>query len=190
MTEAKPTVTRPAFEELIARALEIQDRDGERVELDRARAIALDLGVSPEAWATALEERQRMFDASSSAPPADRLTPMGRQGIAWFASMTNRVLFVTAGLGAVSAFVATRLGGIEIPLGAAGLAMGALIAVEGTGANTVASGRKRNLAWWASLTLGLMVGIGGPHPDPIAYGIGGFLLSESVAWFMRRRTTP
>jgi hypothetical protein len=192
MTERKPTVTRPDFEELIGRALAIQDRAGERVELERARAIAMELGVSPEAWEEALTERRLAAEAAArgpaqpSAPTAGFSKPLA---IGALATISVRALAITgASLGFASALIASRLGGIGAPLGAAGLVLGGLLAAE-TARRDPKGLRVRLGTWWTAVTIGMMIGIGGPHPDPIAYGAAGWLLGEAIAWLIRRQRT-
>jgi hypothetical protein len=193
MTERKPTVTRPDFEDLIGRALAIQDRSGERVELDRARAIAMELGVSPEAWDEALEERRLAVESpqTPSAPSAVPQTGAKPFSIAALSAMSpTRLAVIGTLLSASATVVASRLGGIEVPLGAAGLVLGMLLAVEHA-RRAPAGWTPRLGVWWASISVGMMIGIGGGHPDPIVYGAAGWLTSETVAWFMRRRAnTP
>jgi hypothetical protein len=188
MNEAKPTVTRPDFEALIGRALAIQERADERVDLARARAIALELGVSPAAWDETLEER-RLATHAPASPPASRVPFPKPLSVAVLSSMSVRALAVTGTLlGATAAVVASRLGGIDAPLGVAGFVLGSLIAAESSRRDP-SRWRARIGTWWTSLTIGMMVGIGGLHPDPMVYGAAGWLLSEVVAWATRRRKT-
>jgi hypothetical protein len=189
MTERKPTVTRPDFEELIGRALAIQDRAGERVELERARAIAMELGVSPEAWEEALTERRLAAEAAAQAPAQQSAPATGLPkplAITALATLPVRALAVTgASLGFASALIASRLGDVAIPLGVAGYALGCWLALE-TARRDTQGVRVRVAAWWTSVTIGMIIGIGGPHPDPIAYGVVGWALGDAVAWLVRR----
>lgn len=189
MTERKPSVSRPHFDELIGRALEIQQRSDEHVDLERARAIALELGVSAEAWEQALEER-RVAAAPNAVPnavPPAAPRPFEKPlSIGVLSTISVRALAVTgASIGFASAMIARGVGGIEVPLGAAGLVVGTFLAIESARRDRP-DWRLRIGAWWTSVTLGVMIGSGGVHPDPIVFGAAGWLLSEAAAAVMRR----
>ena len=56
MTPSDADLTRESFESVIARAVELDDQGTERVDPERARTIATELGITSAIWDRALAE--------------------------------------------------------------------------------------------------------------------------------------
>jgi hypothetical protein len=83
-------LSQDTFEKLIARASEIDAQGKALVDIERARQIAMDLGITPEAWNAAVREHSDAVAVAPAPPPRSE----------------NTVGLVRTGLVAVSGLVA------------------------------------------------------------------------------------
>lgn len=154
--EQQGHMSRETFEQLVARAIELDEAGRDRIELAQARAIARDLGVSDEAWAAALRERE--------ASPS-RAASIGGHGV------DRRLgLVALAGLvgGAAAGALAPVLGDGVLPLGGAAVAAAGVIFARHR-RRGVRAAHAALATWWLSLAAGIMAGIGDVHGDPLAF---------------------
>jgi hypothetical protein len=183
-------LSRVDFDRLIARASTLDAEGIGQLDLARARAIAIEVGISPEAWDAALLER-----AKTPAAPE----PSSVEVALPFPSISLQVrrrlaLIGIAGIvtGLVSGTIGSHAGPLALFLGGLALAVGAGLAIAGGFRTTARNTHVEVAAWWISLTLGIFVGLQNVHPDPFVFGSVGWAVSTSLAWAVRRwiRRTP
>ena len=144
------------FEDLITRAVEIQAREGEGIDLARARQIAAELGVNSASWEAALREHADANQAPSSGLDLSRVAAVAAGGV-----------FIGALLVAIggSGLKAILVGGSVI---AAGLALGGYEVLR----SRLRNGEAHIAAWWAGVPTGIALW----HGDlPIDAGTYAFL---------------
>lgn len=179
MTERTSTLSQDAFERLIARAVEMESAGSGRIDLERARAIALELGISAEAWEAALSER----------PLLERSFPVRKA-----AGLHNRrplaVAVTGVVAGALAGLSAGLLGDAALVLGGLAVAAGAALVVDGMRRRSWSSAHLDLAAWWLALPVGIALGMGELHADPIAFGVGSWMgcaaLSVALRWRSRK----
>lgn len=179
MTEPTSGLSRIGFDRLIARALELEEAGNEQIDLERARAIATELGISASAWEGALRERE--VGAARSA----RLRRRGRAALVALAGL------VTGGLG--GAFASQSGDGVLL-LGGAAVAVGVALAVNGIRRRSMRGTQAELAAWWLSVPVGIMLGLGEPHGDPMVFAsaawVGCASLGVTLGRLGRRARSP
>ena len=147
MNPSDPNLPRAAFERIIGRAMEIDAQGKERIDLERAKAIASELGVSPAAWDAALLERTNTRVESDSAPPV----PLDAE----------RVL----ALGGAGGIAGTSMGLISAASSGNDILIGAALITAALGVGTLEY-RRHSMrqaqasvaAWWTAVTVGIAIG--------------------------------
>lgn len=179
MTELAPGLSRIDFDRLIARALELEEAGTEQIDLERAREVATELGISASAWEAALREREVRGARSA------RLRLRGRAALVALAGL------LTGGLG--GAFAARSGDGVLL-LGGAAVAVGVALVVNGLRRRPVRGTQAELAAWWLSLPAGIMLGLGEPHGDPMvlasAAWVGCAALGATLGRLGRRPGSP
>lgn len=176
-------LTQESFEQLLARAVELDDAGHERIDLDRARTIALEVGVSANSWDAALRERQQLsaiapvVRTSASTPGRSSRNP-------------SKVALVGGVLGMLAGMAAPLLGDAAIAAGALAIAAGIALTFEKSHNQSKRSRSLTLMAWWAAIPTGIMLGMREPHADPIIFGATSWLWCEAVGaalrWYARR----
>lgn len=178
-------LTQDAFERLLARAVQIDDAGHERIDLDRARAIALEVGVSAGAWEAALREMHPPIPTRSATP-----TPVAHASASASRSWNGPLSIALVGgvLGAVAGFAAPRLGDAVIAAGVFAIAAGVALAVKESYQQRVRARSYALAAWWLAVPAGIMIGMREPHIDPIVFGAVSWAWCELVGAALRWRT--
>jgi hypothetical protein len=183
MTEPTSGLSRIGFDRLIARALELEEAGNEQIDLERARAIAHELGIGDPAWEAAL--REQAAAARTAASRASRLRLRGRVVLLSLAGL------VTGGLG--GAFASHSGDGVLL-LGSAAVAVGVALAGGGIRRRSTRGTQAGLAAWWLSVPAGIMVGMGEFHGDPMilaaAAWAGCAALGVALGRLRRRDTSP
>lgn len=180
MTDPGASLSRADLDRLIARASTLDAEGQERVDLDQARSIAQDLGISESAWNAALAEREEVVRTVQARATARQLTLRTR-------------LIAATGLvsGALSAAFMSQLGDGVLFLGGVAIAAGVALVVDGLRRRSMKRTQIELAAWWLSLTVGIMVGLGQLHFDPIAFTGVSWLGCASLLFSLRfRRRAP
>lgn len=183
MTRPESSLTRADFDRIIARAMELDQHD--RVDLAQARAIAEELGVSTEAWEAALRER----DVETPAPtPAPRRSFFGRRcrGGGWSWRRIGWIAGAGFGLGVIGGAFGGGPGDAGVAFGVAAIAMGLSLVVDGHRRGDPRATHAALAGWWAALAMGIMVGLGKAHPDPIAFATVAWLGCATLAVVLDR----
>ena len=162
MTEQPASLSRVAFDRLIARAIKLDEEGNERIDLERARAIADELGISASAWEAALRERGW---AQEGGLQGAGLRLRGRPLL---------VALVGLAAGALSGALANRLGDGVLLLGGMAVAAAVGLVLNGWRRRSVRSTQVELAAWWLSVPVGIMLGLRAFHGDPVVFA--------SVAW--------
>jgi hypothetical protein len=175
MTEESSSLSRGGFDRVIARALEIDEEANDRIDLERARAIAHELGIGDSAWEAAL--REQAAAAKAAASRAARLRLRGRA-----------VLVALAGLvtGGLSGALASRSGDGVLLLGGAAVAVGAALAVDGIRRRSMRGTQAELAAWWLSVPAGIMLGMGGVHGDPMVFAAAAWVGCAALGFTLDR----
>lgn len=179
MTEPTSGLSRLGFDRLISRALELEEEGNEQIDLERARAIASELGISAAAWEAAVRERE------AAAARSARLRLRGR------AALVALVGLVTGGLGGA---MASRLADGVPVLGGVAVAVGVALAVSGIRRRSMRGTQTELAAWWLSVPAGIMLGLGELHGDPMVFAstawVGCASLSVILDRLRRRAPSP
>lgn len=171
-------LSRADFDRLIARASKLDDEGIGQLDLERARVIAMEVGISPEAWETALQERALVPQESSVAPlPLPRLKLDARVGV---------IALVGIVTGALSGTIGNSAGPLALFLGALAIAVGAGLAVFGSFKSSHRATQLEVAAWWVSVFTGIVVGLQQVHSDPIVFGSLGWAACAALAYGVRR----
>lgn len=179
MTETPRRLSQAAFEQLIARAVELDTAGSALVDQERARAIAGELGISTDAWDAAL--REHLMPAAARQPLRARLSPRKRSfGIGLAGIM----------LGAVSGGLASTLGDGVLVLGAAAILAGVLLAIDGSHGRPDQQVRRELATWWLALPMGVMLGMGAPHPDLVVFAAVSWGGCALLRWVLSKRVPP
>jgi len=162
MTEQPASLSRTAFDRLIARAIKLDEEGNERIDLERARAIADELGISAPAWEAALRERGW---AREGGLQGGGLRLRGRPSL---------VALVGLAAGALSGALANQLGDGVLLLGGVAIAAAVGLVLDGWRRRSVRSTQVELAAWWLSVPAGILLGMRAFHGDPVVFA--------SVAW--------
>lgn len=178
-------LSQDAFERLLARAVQIDDAGHERIDLDRARAIALEVGVSAEAWEAALREIDQPVPKHSATP-----TPVAHTTVNTPRSTLGVLSIALVGgvLGTIAGFAAPRLGDAVIAAGVLAIAGGVALAVKESYLQRVRARSYALAAWWLAIPAGIMIGMREPHIDPIVFGAASWAWCEAVGAALRWHT--
>lgn len=160
-------LTQETFDELIARAMEIDDAGHQPIDLERARQIARELDISDEAWQAALLERQAALRSQSDA----EMTPEVRSNVLW--SLTLAALGAAAGAAMVVSPFHDVIGGAAIVAGALGY-------VTWRRDRPVSSTLLQLVAFWTTVPIAIDIAAGELWTDPFWFA-GWSLLGSSVA---------
>ena len=174
-------LSRAEFDRLIARASKL-DADGiGQLDLERARAIALEVGISPAAWDAALAERE---SAPVQAPAMHAMqSSASRFEFGTRAKMIGLVGLVT---GALSGTIGSSAGPLALFLGALAIGVGAGLAVFGAFRSSHRATQLEVATWWASVFLGIVIGLQQVHTDPVVFAAVGWSISAALAYGLRR----
>ena len=151
------SISNENLERLIARALELEDEREQRLDLARAREIALELGVREDAWDAAVSEHLSVrYAMSQTMPPA--MATISAPGSRWRGPLSAVVGGLAAGgiVGAVSA----ASSGDDIMIGSALVAVSAAYAVGQSLRRTGVESRRHIAIWWTSTAAGMLAGLG------------------------------
>ena len=146
------SMSNEVLEQLIARALQLDDERSQRIDLARAREIALELGIRAEAWEAAVAEHL----VSRGAVTPTRDVPRSRSR--WRSAIPAALGGLAAGgvMGAVSAAST----GDDIMIGSALVVVSAAFAIGQT-VHRPREEAQRNVAiWWTSTAAGMLAGLG------------------------------
>ena len=158
MTEHMASLSRVAFDRIIARAIRLDEEGLERIDVERARAIASELGVSAPAWDAALHEWEAAAQADTARGAARRLR--GRLSI---------IALVGGVAGGLSGALAGRSEDGVLYLGAAAVAAGVALVVDGVRRRSARSTHVDLAVWWLAVPVGIMLGMGQAHGDPLVF---------------------
>lgn len=158
MTTPSASLSRLEFDRLMARASRRNDEGSERIDLERARAIAQDLGINAAAWDAAFHEEQAAMQIERAQRAARQLRR--RASIVALAGITA---------GGLSGTMASQWSDGVLFLGGA--------AVAAAVAHLILSGRRQPMrriqvdlaAWWLSIPAGIMLGMRGSNGDPFVF---------------------
>ena len=162
MIEQPASLSRVAFDRLIARAIKLDEEGNERIDLERARAIADELGISAPAWEAALRERGGAWEGvlqGTGVRLRGRLSLIALVGVA---------------AGALSGALANQLGDGVLLLGGMAVAAAVGLVLDGWRRRSVRSTQVELATWWLSVPVGIMLGMRAFHGDPVVFA--------SVAW--------
>jgi hypothetical protein len=175
MTERPSSLSRVDFDHLIARAIKLDDEGNERIDLDRARAIAEDLGISASAWDSALRERE------SLAPP-----PGAREVVRQLRGRSSIIALAGLVAGGLSGALAGSSAEGVVLLGGAAIAAGVALVVDGIRRRSARSAQVDLAAWWLSVPAGIMLGMMGTHPDPLLFAAASWAGCASLGFLLDR----
>jgi hypothetical protein len=173
MSDSPKELSPDTLERLVARALELDERSRDRISLENAREIALELGISEAAWDVAVAERVSAETATSSA----------RANI-WRRTLLSAALGFAAGAmgGSINR---TFSGDLDVLYGAllvvGGLAMSARRSDEPSKAATA-----RLDAWWLAVPAGLLIALEGIRTDPLLFAA---FARWGTGWVSSHRST-
>jgi hypothetical protein len=176
MSKRLPSLSQETFERLIARAIELDDAGNDRIEFERARAVAQELGISPAAWDAALRERELMAETAAvhDAAVARRRRPL-------------MVALAGTVAGALAGVMAPHLDTGVLALGATAVAAGAALIVDGARRGASRDAQVDLAAWWLSLAAGIMAGMGEVHVDPAVFAGVSWVGCAALGLALRRR---
>ena len=179
MTDSREIVTQETLQRLIGRAVELAERETDGVTLERAREIALELGVSSTAWDAAVLEFRRASDR--------RLVPLRRR------NLSRLVMMAALGLAAGSAAAVIGESTGDVAAGAVLVAWSVAFAMRARGA--IAPHVLAQLAaWWAAVPLGIMWMHGEVLTDPLWFAafswIGSAALTKLLPDFRNTKGPP
>ena len=169
MSKPEELISQETLQRIVARAVELDERRRDRVNLATARDIARELGISEEAWDTAVLEYRR---SRSNRPARSARLSALRTG---FMAALGLVA------GAASASFATVTD--DVAAGAVLVAWSILFAIRArrsTAPNVVT----QLGAWWAAVPVGIMLARGEVLTDPIWFAALSFVGSAAQARFM------
>lgn len=152
MRNEPSSLSSEVLEQLIARALQLDDERSEQIDLARAREIALELGIREEAWEAAVGEH---LAARGPVLPTRRVPGSPSR---WQSSIPAALGGLAAGglMGAVSA----ASSGDDIMIGSALVAVSVAVAITQT-IRLPREEAQRNVAiWWTSTAAGMLAGLG------------------------------
>lgn len=166
-------LSQETFEKLIARASEIDAEGTQRIDLERARHIARELGITDEAWQAAVLERQAVVSAASEP----EMTPDLRSHLFWSIGLAALGWAVGAGM------VASPLS--DLASGAA-IVAGALAYVTWRWNRPVSWTLLRLLVFWVAVPVGIDVAAGELWTDPFWFAGWSMLACSVVALVIPR----
>ena len=169
MTKPEEVIAPDTLQRLVARAMELEEQGRESVSPSRAREIAQELGISPEAWEAALLEYRH---SNRGMPKRNR------------ASSSLRTLMM-AGLGLTAGAAAAVIGNNtdDVVAGAVLVTWSVAFAIrarKAEGPNVYA----QLAAWWAGIPIGMMLMHGEVLTDPLWFAALSFVGSSALARFM------
>ena len=176
-------LSRTDFDQLIARASTLDAEGIGQLDLERARAIALEVGISPEAWDAALLERAGTPVVDSPVRPSLPFT---------FTPSVLAIAISGVVTGLLSGTIGSSAGPLALFLGALAIVVGGAVAVAGATRISARANQLQVAAWWFSVTAGILLGLRIVHPDPLVFGSLGWAGCASLTWAVRRwmRRTP
>jgi hypothetical protein len=180
MPSNKSTLSRADFDRILTRALELEANGDDVITEARAQEIAIELGISPDAWITALAEYRR-------DPVPDQPPPSGRTWRRW-------TLLALSGfsVGAVWSTLRRTLeipGAYDRPMSVALLGIGLAIGLWQLNHRGLRDSVRDLTAWWGSLPFGFAIGFGG---DALWFALTAWSVCAVVAagfgrWLRSRR---
>ena len=170
-------LSRHEFDRLLARASLLDAEGAGHLDLERARAIALEVGISPEAWDAALLE----------GPGTPAVVTAERQPISLHWSRGASAIAITGLVtGLLSGTIGSSAGPLALILGALAIVVGGAVAIAGAVRTSARDNQLQVAAWWLSVTVGIVLGLRNVHPDPLVFGSLGWAGCASLAWIVRR----
>lgn len=169
MTKPEEAISADTLQRLVARAIELEEQGRESVSPARAREIARELGISPDAWeASVLEYRHsnRGMRKRSRAASSLRTLMMAGLGLA---------------AGAAASVIAQGTG--DVAAGAVLVAWSVAFAArarKAEGPNVYA----QLAAWWAGIPVGIMMVHGEILTDPLWFAAFSWIGSAALAKLM------
>lgn len=175
MTDPLPTLSRADFDQLLARAIRVDAEGAERLDLEKARSIAAELGVSTTAWETALCEQEA--DRASA-----ELARVARK------ERTRLKLVALAGIaaGVLSGALANRLSDGVMLLGGFSIVVAAGLMIDGLRHRSVRQTQLELASWWGAVLSGIFLGLGQIHIDPIVFVGTAWTGSALLTWALDR----
>lgn len=171
------SISEVTLKELLALAAEIDDAAEQRIALSRAKAIAMEVGISSAAWDAAVQARSSDFSSLNE----------NEDGEHWFDPLLVAFLGLVVGalMGFISRATAGRMDvvtGVSVVIGSLGMAAG------------IFRGSRRSqidlAAWWAGVPVGIMLGFGRVLTDPLWFAGLSWLtttaLSTGVGYLLRK----
>jgi len=175
MTEESTSLSRVGFDRVIARALEIDEEGNDRIDLERARAIAHELGIGASAFEAALREQ-----AAAAQAAADRRAKVRIRGRAALVALVGLVA------GGLAGALASQLADGVLLLGGTAVAAGVALAVNGIRRRSMRGTQTELAAWWLSVPAGIMLGMGEFHGDPMVFAAAAWVGCASLGFTLDR----
>ena len=179
MTDPEGRLSPETFERLIARAIELDEQGGERLDAARARSIAEELGISEAAWNEAMRER-RLALRVPKAKPEPSIGPWS----------SLRVALAGLAAGGLTGMATAAFNGGDLALGSA-LVLTAIAFVAHRTLRTPMWRAQLELGmWWITVPIGIMLGHGELLNDPLWFAalawVGSACVGGAVAGLRRR----
>ena len=175
MTDSNEIVTQETLQRLVGRAIELAEKETDGVTLERAREIALELGISSTAWDAAVLEFRRT---------ADRHVVTRRSG-----GLSRLVMMAALGLvaGSAAAVIGESTG--DVTAGAVLVAWSVAFAIRARGAVTPRV-LAQLAAWWAAVPVGIMWMHGEVLADPLWFAAFSWIGSAALTKFLPSLRNP
>jgi hypothetical protein len=175
MAKARQSLSQEEFDQLVKRAIELDEAGRERLNVSRASQIAREIGIAPDAW----EEAMREFADQTIRTTATKGISLKRVAAALASGLVLGVVFgVTDFDGPYAAAVM--------------VAVAAGIVVNGR-TRTNASAYADLMSWWVALPAGIMLGAGEKLTDPVWFAglsFAGSLVFNRVLRAILHRMRP
>ena len=169
MSKPEELISQETLQRIVARAVELDERRRDRVNLATARDIARELGISEEAWDAAVLEYRR----------SKNIRPQPNHRLAGLRTAFMAALGLVAGAASVSFATVTD----DVAAGAALVAWSILFAIRARN-STTPNVFTQLAAWWAGVPVGIMLASGEVLTDPIWFAGFSFVGSAVLARFL------